>query len=427
MPAGLTTRVLVYPAGTEIGLEVQRGLSGRHDLVAIGAGDPASHAPTVFRHFLAAPYVGTPGWLDSLRRLVREHAIDVVYPTHDEAVFALAEQAGELGALVAGSPAETCRVCRFKSATYDLLQADLPVPRRYGSAAEVDRYPVFVKPDRGQGSRGAERVDSRERLESMDLRGQLVLDYLPGDEFTVDCFSDRDAGLQFVGGRRRTRTNAGISVRTEAADLPELASHAQRIAARLRFHGAWFFQVKAGRDGRLHLLEVAPRVAGAMAYYRVQGINFPLLTVYEALRRPFVVQPQPVPGLVLERALQNRYQHGLSYGSVYMDLDDTLLVHGEVNTQLARFIFQCVNRSVAVVLLTRHAQDLPATLQRHRLAGLFDEIVHLRRGEPKSSAIRRPDAIFIDDSFRERAEVASLLGIRTFDPSSLELLIDDRL
>lgn len=35
-------------------------------------------------------------------------------------------------------------------------------------------------------------------------------------------------------------------------------------------------------------------------------------------------------------------------------------------------------------------------------------------------------AIFIDDSFAERREVAEACGIPTFDLSMLELLLDDR-
>ncbi len=423
---GAMTRVLVYPAGTEIGLEVQRGLAGRHDLVAVGASGSNSHAPSVFRRFVEAPDVGEPGWLEALQRIVAAERIDLVYPTHDEAIYQLAQHGAALGVPVVGSPADTCRTCRFKSATYELLAGQLPIPRRFASAQEVDAFPVFVKPDRGQGSRGALRVDTPAQLHALDLEGQLLLQHLPGEEFTVDCFSDRDAGLLFARGRRRTRVNGGISVRTEDADRPEFAEYARRIDARMRLHGAWFFQLKAAADGTLHLLEVAPRVAGAMAYYRVQGINFPLLTVYEAQRRPFTVQPQLVPGLVLDRALQNRYEHGIDYDRVYVDLDDTLVLRGEVNTRLVRFVFQCINRGVPVILLTRHAADPAETLRRHRLAGVFDEVVHLRAGEPKSSAIQGAASIFIDDSHRERAEVAARLGIRTFDPSSLELLIDDR-
>ena len=420
------TRVLVFPAGTEIGLEVHRGLTGRHDLTVIGASGDDSHAPYIFKHFRDARHIGQSGWLEDLRRIISEEAVDYLYPTHDEAVYLLTKPENQVGAPVVASPIETCEVCRFKSKTYKALQDLIPVPKFYSSAKEVDSYPVFIKPDRGQGSRGTAKIQNREELDAVDLQDKLILQYLPGEEFTIDCFSDRDRGLLFAEGRVRRRVNGGISVRTERVENPEFRDYAEKIASRIEFHGAWFFQLKYGKDGRLYLLEVAPRVAGAMAYYRAQGINFPLLSVYEAQRKRFSVEPQLIPGLKLDRALYNRYSESLIYDSVYFDLDDTLIVRGEVNTQLVRFIYQCINRKIPVKLITRHKFDVEETLKRHRLLGIFDEIIHIQDHSPKSGFITGSNPIFIDDSFSERSDVSKVRGIKTFDPSMIELLIDDR-
>jgi hypothetical protein len=421
------TRVLVFPAGTEVGLEIHRGLTGRHDLKVVGASGSDSHAPYVFSEFHEAPHIGQPGWLEKLKEIVRSNNIDLVYPAHDEAVFLLSQPEYSPGVPVITSPGETCSVCRYKSKTYELLKGSVPIPNAYLEIEKIDKYPVFVKPDRGQGSRGASKVSSEEELRGLDLSDKIILDYLPGEEFTIDCFSDREKGLLFARGRVRRRVNGGISVRTEMVDLPEFCDYAEKIQQIIKFHGAWFFQVKYGADKKLYLLEVAPRIAGSMAYYRVQGVNFPLLSVYEAQRKPYSVEPQLIPDLTLDRALYNRYSTSLHYDSVYIDLDDTLIVRNEVNTLLARFIYQCVNKKKPVCLITRHKFDLNETLKAHRLTGLFDQIIHLKAGEPKSAHIKGDNPIFIDDSFSERAEVSRVLGIRSFDPSILELLLNDRI
>ncbi len=77
-----------------------------------------------------------------------------------------------------------------------------------------------------------------------------------------------------------------------------------------------------------------------------------------------------------------------------------------------------------MILLTRHQGDLTSTLQKYRLTSIFDEVIHIRDGTPKSAHIMRSGAIFIDDSFTERAEVARVCGIPTFDASMLEMLIE---
>jgi carbamoyl-phosphate synthase large subunit len=252
------------------------------------------------------------------------------------------------------------------------------------------------------------------------------MSYLPGQEYTVDCFADREQGLLFARGRRRIRTRAGISMASRSeGDQAAFGRMAEEIRRRLGMHGAWFFQVREAADGTPTLLEVAPRVAGTMAVHRVLGVNFPLLSLYEHARVPVQIAPIEAD-VLLDRALTNRYRHNLSYSAVYVDLDDTLVVRGEVNTRLAPFLFQCLNERRRLVLITRHASDLQETLGRHRLGGLWDEIVHITDGREKADHIREPDAILVDDSFRERRVARERLGIATFDSSMVELLIDDR-
>jgi excinuclease ABC subunit A len=91
------------------------------------------------------------------------------------------------------------------------------------------------------------------------------------------------------------------------------------------------------------------------------------------------------PGDVeLDRALSNRYRLGIKFGTLYIDLDDTLLLRGEVNLDALALVFDCINRGIAVKLLTRHAADLDATLTRHRLAGVFDHIRQLFTKVPEA-------------------------------------------
>ena len=91
------------------------------------------------------------------------------------------------------SPLQTCEITRSKTATYRALAGKVRVPRVYASADRIDRYPVLVKPDRGQGSQGVHMVAAADELDDAlrEVRDPLICEYLPGEEFTVDCFSDR--------------------------------------------------------------------------------------------------------------------------------------------------------------------------------------------------------------------------------------------
>jgi carbamoylphosphate synthase large subunit len=392
-----------------------------------GGSRVANHAPFAFQHHAHLPRIDEPGWVDQLNRLIAAWKIDHIFPAYDDVLLALARSHETVEAKVLTSPLATCEIARSKTRTYQRLAAAVPVPETYASVNDVPAYPVFVKPDRGQGSERSTLVRSRHALlaqmeEHADL---IVLEHLPGREYTVDCFSDRDRGVLFVGGRERLRTKAGIAMTSRTVNSPVLEQYARAIAERLEFHGPWFFQAKEDETGKPKVLEVAPRIAGTSAANRARGVNLPLLTLYEAARLPFEIAPLDTP-ITIDRALTNRYATQLFYSTVYLDLDDTLLFDGKVHLQVIRFVFQCINRRIPVVLLTRHRGDLDATLRRHRIANLFDRVIRIDGRDAKAAVIRENDAILIDDSFRERRAVAAACGIPTFDLSMLELLLDDK-
>lgn len=422
--------VLVVPGATEIGIEIGRALGQTKEVRLFSAGvDASGYAPYAFKHHFTIPSVNEPGWLEELNILLSENGIDYIYPAHDDVVLALALNQETLRSRVVTSPLETCRICRSKRKTYELLSGAVPTPAIFEDIASIREFPVFVKPDKGQGSQHASIARDTDELTYLLRQSHqdfVVTEHLPHEEYTIDCFSDREHGLLFVGGRERVRTRAGISMCSRPVQHPAFTEYAQEIAARLTFHGAWFFQVKGDRSKSLKLLEVAPRVAGTMALNRVQGINFPLLSIYEQERMPVRLHHN---GSVseIERALVNRYRPNTVFSAVYVDLDDTLIFRGAVNTLLIRLLYQFVNEGKKVFLLTKHSGDVTKTLQKFRLVpGLFDEIIQIAPDEHKADYIKSQDAILIDDSFSERMSISERSGISTFDLSMIEQFIDDR-
>jgi len=69
----------------------------------------------------------------------------------------------------------------------------------------------------------------------------------------------------------------------------------------------------------------------------------PLLSLYENERIPVEI-PQTAYRIEVDRALENRYRHDVSYRTVYVDLDDTLVVKAQVNPDLVRLLYQELNR-----------------------------------------------------------------------------------
>lgn len=420
-------RVLVIPGGTEIGLEINRALRDCKEVDLYSAGqDLPSASEFRFKRHVSMPPISDDGAIAAINAIIERNEIDFVFPAHDDVILALALHRSAIKARVLGAEPRICEITRFKSRTYRAVAGAVKVPEVV-SSEETPHFPVFVKPDRGQGSQGARRIDDIETLRAVcgQEPGLIVTEFLPGDEYTVDCFSSKTKGLIFCRGRQRTRVRSGISMQSHPVDDPLFLDIARSIDGLLPMTGAWFFQLKRDRHGVLTLLEIAPRIAGAMALSRVTGVNFPLLTIYEAAGFDVGVEAFDAD-IEISRSLDNHYRIGFEFSAVYVDLDDTLIVRDQVNTRLVRFLYQCINDKKPIHLLTRHRFDLDATLRRYRLHTIFDSVRRVDDATCKSEFIREPDAIFIDDSFSERRRVARARGIKTFDSSAVECLLDER-
>ena len=421
--------ILVFPAGTEIAFEIHDALKNSKFVRLFGATSVPCHAEFVFQTCVTGlPFVDDPALIPALNRVIDAYGIDYVYPAHDSALLRFSEERDALHAKVVASARETVGICRSKTRTYRFLSGAPYLPAFYGSPDEIPGYPVFIKPAVGQGSQGARIIRDRSHLEEALSEGQeyTICEYLPGEELTVDCFTDRHGSLLVVSPRSRERIRAGIAVRSRNLPLTEeLQSIAEDINRRLSFNGAWFFQVKKNAAGQFRLLEIAPRIAGTMGLTRNLGINMPLLTLYNFWGIDVSLIPNR-EDLLLDRAFISRFQTDLSYSSVYVDFDDTLIVRGKVNAFLMMFLYQAFNQGKRLCLLTRHSTDIFSDLEKACIpSSLFSEIIRLDEAGAKTDYIA-PDSIFIDDSFSERKRVRDALGIPVFDLDMVESLIDWR-
>ena len=419
-------KVLIFPAGTEIGLEIYSALHSCKEVELYAAGQALpNHAELLYDTYHPIPDIYSNNWLEKLIDLVEKLEIDYIFPAYDDVIVALSENRHKIPATIMAPSHEVCILTRSKLQTYQKLMSVVKVPKFFKGPEEVKSFPVFIKPDKGQGSFGVRLINGVDELTQalVTTKNPIISEYLPGREFTVDCFSDRDEGLLFSGARERLRMRNGIAVSTQLIDDPIYETLAKKISSALGIYGAWFFQVKEDINKELTLLEVGPRIAGSMATNRVRGINFPLLSIFEAERSPLRILRNGYP-VLLDRALKNKYKKTIEFDSVYIDFDDTILLGNQVNLQAIQFLYQCINKGIEIILITRHAGDLLKILEKYRLAHLFDKIIHLQNGEKKSSAITHANSIFVDDSFFERLDVQVNKKIFTFDCSMLEFLID---
>ena len=419
--------VLIFPAGEINSVELHDALATCVNIDLYGASSVDKHGEYVFKNYIGGlPMISEKDFFDEFNKVIEENNIDVVFPTHDTVADFFAENKDKIKAGIIVADRRTAQVCRDKRKTYEVFENESFCPKVY---KDIDTYPVFIKPRKGQGSVGAKLIRSAgDMTDNIDLCDYVITEYLPGKEITVDCFTDKNGNLRVVLPRSRDRLLAGISVSAKDEELTdEIKNIADTINSKLKFRGLWWFQLKEDNDKKMKLLEVSTRCAGTMCMARARGVNLALLSVYDALGYDVEVFINPYH-IKLDRSLISRYKIDYEYENVYFDFDDTLIINNKVHLPAISFLYQCKNKGKKIFLITKHETDIYEDLKKYDLPeSLFEEIILLKPKENKEDYIKKEKAIFIDNMYAERKSVITKLGIPVFDVDAIEVLLDWRI
>lgn len=214
---------------------------------------------------LILPRSDSAGFAGALAQACAANDICLVVPTRDAELPVLAGLRRELaavGATVLAPAPEALEAVQDKRRFVAACRAQgLSTPHTYAPGEAPARFPVFVRPVRGAGGKGARRIESPGELPpGEDL---LVQDLETAPEYTVDVLLDlKGRPLQAVT-RRRLVVRDGEAVKSRVEDLPDLAGEALRLCAGLGLVGHNVVQAFYSPDVGSRFIEVNPRFGGA--------------------------------------------------------------------------------------------------------------------------------------------------------------------
>lgn len=428
--------VMIFSGGSYPGIEIYYALKDNIVFHPIMASSYSDHSRFVTEDYIEnLPFTYEENFAEKLNRILIERNVEFIIPTHDTIAMVLTENAEKLSATVVCSLKQTAELCRYKSKTYDALKGCDFVPNSFCETGVDTEYPLFTKPDDGQGSVGAKIIHTETELqEVLESGNKVVCEYLPGDEYTIDCFTNKNRELLFINPRKRVRIQYGISARAESVvDEAPFIKIAQEVNERIPFRGYWFIQLKEDKSGNLKLLELCTRFSGTFNHSQGYGVNLPLLAVSDFAGMDVSVTKNDYK-VVTDKTFIDRYVLDLEYDRVYMDYDDTITSNGGkiVNPFVMAYLYQCKNLEKEIVMLTRHSASKDNLLieDMARLGiskELFTEIIEMTWEEEKIAYMNQDVAsIFVDNSFTERKMVADRLGIPVFDVAHISCLFDWR-
>lgn len=423
--------VLIFPCGAENAIEIYKSLRHNLHFNVYGMSGKKDHGCYIYNeenYIEGNFYVSDVNFLSLFNSILEKYKIDIIIPTHDTVALFLAKNKDKIKSKVMVSEYKTALIAREKKLTFELFEKKWYCPKIYKNINEKLEFPIFLKPNIGEGAKGTFKISSQVELDKLNLNyeNMVISEYLPGEEITVDCFTNRFSELLFVGPRTRNRIQMGIAFNSKSLELTEeIFKIAKDINESLNLRGPWFFQLKKDKNKNWKLMEISVRQAGTMGLYRQLGINFALLGLFDLLDKDIKILKNNIE-IELDRYLKAEYKINYRYKNVYVDFDDTLIVNNKVNTDLMKFIYQCINKKINVFLITKHINDIKESLKKYKISkDIFNEIFLLKDEEKKSLYIDKDESIFIDNYFLEREEVLKSLNIPVFNVDAIEALISE--
>ncbi len=273
--------------------------------------------------FETIPFANDPSFSETVLSICKKKNIHALLPLVTDELIPLSQHRKEFelaGIKLLISPAASLEIANNKSRLYEFLQwRGIAVPdfrvvetvEQFKTAIDELGYPeksVCFKPSVSNGSRGFRIVS--EQMNELDLLFNhkptstyislveavrilssgifpelLISEYLPGEEYSVDCLANHGESILIVPRFRKKMIN-GISVEGEFIKDETIIGYCRQIIKELQLHGNIGIQVKKSEAGQFLILEINPRVQGTISAALGAGVNLPVLAIKQELGLP---------------------------------------------------------------------------------------------------------------------------------------------
>ena len=286
--------ILLLNAGTRNVLvrDFKKSLDRRAQVIVT---DSYKLAPALYEAdiFFVTKRWNEDGYWDEIEKIVIENNVGLIISLIDHELIALACKSNrfrELGVCVNTSSLEAISNCfdKYKTITF-LEKRGFPTIKTYidiekikhDLGNEVISFPLFVKPRKGSGSVGIEKVYSIQRLETIFLEQKdvLVQEFVTGIEIGVDLYVDLITGEPVsLFAKRKLKMRAGETDKSISIKNDKLFMTIISFAKSFGLKGANDIDVFEV-EGEYYISEVNPRFGGGYIHAYEAGVDFPSLLI----------------------------------------------------------------------------------------------------------------------------------------------------
>lgn len=294
--------------------------------------------------YYQVPPVSDSYYCDSILEICRKEKVDIYFPNISaelNSVVTRLEDFNKIGVIVSASNMESVEISNNKLRTYELLQqSGIAVPKFYAVHSVEDfiegcRYmgypekPVCIKIVNGSGSRGVRIIDANKSRydifvkekpnsfytsyddmlsilrEPEHLDEMMLVEYMPGNEYTVDLLADKGEVLYMVG---RENVVSLMSIAQVSILAPDERAYniSKAVVKLLNMDGNIGFDFMRDEKGNAVLMDINPRQTATMSVIAAGGVNLPYLRIKQLLGES-LPECTPIYGTRLKRRTGEMY------------------------------------------------------------------------------------------------------------------------
>lgn len=302
MPTNNNHTVLVTGVGGPAGINAARLLKAIPGIRVIGCDINELSAGRFFvDEFLIAPRVtDREAYVSWVTKTITDYGVGLCIPTVHEELPIMADLTSSLSCPVLISRPEAIAFGEDKYRLYQWAMTELSdhaIPAGLLSAWTPDWLEdevQFVKPRQGRGGRGCVKMTKTE-LQALQASTAtpdqyIVMQFMPGTEWTVDAYQGKDGAMAYVVPRERIGLAGGISIKGRTVRHEALIALSTQVCQAIGFYGPVCLQWRADATGTPRLIEINPRLSGGLPITVAAGVN-PIVAVLAEIAGE-VAQPQ---------------------------------------------------------------------------------------------------------------------------------------
>lgn len=271
--------------------------------------------------FYKVPVATAEEYVDTVLDICRKEKVDIYFPNISAEVTAVSRRRNEFtdsGTIISASDQKSVEIANNKLKLYEFLKKNgIVVPKYYGVNSVEDfkngcrylGYPdvaVCLKIVDGSGSRGVRIIDSKKNRyqifvnekpnsffvayedmlnilnEADEFHEMLLVEYLPGNEYTVDLLAEHGE-VKYMVGRENLVSLMSIAQESEVREDREAYEMSKAIVSTLGLDGNIGFDFMRDKDGKAVLMDLNPRITATVSVIAAAGVNLPYLRVKQLL------------------------------------------------------------------------------------------------------------------------------------------------